>query len=114
MGRVLVKNPLRREKAEYSVYVYHYPANFQGGGCAWEKTNTTCNIHRALKKAEKLHKSHKYKRVEVKVKAFDPKYGRMSDNILKTYEDHARYSAVPVVIGVASACAVMAAFFLYE
>ncbi len=73
-------------KAEYSVYVYHYPDDLDAGQSDWEKKNVTRNKIRALSVAKKLHVSAAYKRVEVKRKSFETRYERMIDRTYKVYE----------------------------
>ncbi len=70
MNSIRAKAKAAVRPAEYSVYVYHYLEEDRDGHCTWEKVKTTVNKHRAVKNAEKLHKSRKYQKVEIKKRIY--------------------------------------------
>lgn len=77
------------QSIEYSIYVHHHPASKKSP--SWEMVGaTTTNMKEAVKKAEDLHASGQYHKVEIKQKYFDPKNNRKIDMTLKVLETRAK------------------------
>ena len=105
----MLKSKLTPSKTvEYSVYVHYPPETCALGECCWEKTKTTSNVYRALKKAERLYKSHKYQKVEIKKKSVDYK-NNVTGSILKTYES--KNWTLPLYFFLLAALMISAALF---
>lgn len=76
------------QSIEYSIYVHHHPAAKKSPG--WEMVGETNNMKEAMNKAESLHASGNYHKVEIKQKYFDPKNNRKIDMTLKVLESRAK------------------------
>lgn len=76
---------------EYSIYTFD-PSDPKKGGRSntWLKRDTKTEINDALSIAEKLFKTGKYQKVEVKQKYFDQKSDRNIDTTLKVFEGRKR------------------------
>ncbi|MCD8496980.1 MAG: hypothetical protein LRZ85_02175 [Alphaproteobacteria bacterium] len=82
-------NQATEQSIEYSIYVHHHPASKKDRD--WEMIgDTTTNMKEAMKKAEGLHASGNYHKVEIKQKYFDPKNNRQIDMTLKVLEGKAK------------------------
>lgn len=79
-------------ETEYSIYVYHYPEDIEGGHSDWEKVAVTDCIQEAANKAQALYDSRTFKKVEIKKKYFDAKYQRVVDATYKVLQDKKRVS----------------------
>jgi hypothetical protein len=94
------------QSIEYSIYVHHHPAS--------QKTpesemvgDTSTNMKEVMKKAEDLHASGKYHKVEIKQKYFDPKNNRKIDMTLKILEGRAKKPvSLLLIIFLAVSCGV--------
>lgn len=73
---------------EYSIYTFDMPVSGQKN--KWEKQDVKTEMADAMAAAEKLFKSGKYHKVEVKQKYFDKKKNRNIDMTLKVYEAKAK------------------------
>lgn len=73
------------QSIEYSIYVYHHPVA-QKGTAPELVGAATANMKDAIKKAEGLHASGNYHKVEVKQKYIDPKNNRQIEMTLKMLE----------------------------
>jgi len=72
---------------EFSIYVYHYPEDIEDGHTDWEKIADTLCVQDAVNQAQKLYDSREYKKIEIKKKFFDGKYGRVVDATYKVLQD---------------------------
>ena len=82
---------------EYTVYTYGQAGVDDKKSAKWEKHNTKTEMAAAIAEAEKLYKSGKYKKVEVKQKYFDKKKNRNLDTTLKVYE-HGKKREINIVM----------------
>ncbi len=99
----------KEDAIEYSIYAYHHPANKKEGQNDWEMIHQTTNMEEAMKKAEALHESGDYHKVEVKKKYFDEKNNRKIDMTLKLYEGSAKQPiGTGILVALALACGVAA------
>lgn len=95
MSRSMSSAAADRRAEEYDVYIYSAPQNgkdatYQKGREKWEKKRSTTNRLRALAAARKLHESDKYRRVEIKMKTYDPVSRRTAARTFKVYEGGAK------------------------
>lgn len=74
-------------EAEFSVYVYHYPEDIEMGHVDWKKESVSNCIQEAANQAQELFDTNNFKKVEIKKKYFDEKYGRMIDATYKVLQD---------------------------
>lgn len=106
------------QSIEYAVYVFTNQGN-QKQQPKWEKHMTCTDMHKAIDKAQSLHSSAKYQKIEVKKKFYDPKNARTIDMSIKTYERKAKSAglntATILLIGVGLAIlAFCATYFLAQ
>ena len=71
---------------EYTIYTFDMPVSGQKSANKWEKQGTKTEMTDAVSHAEKLFKSGKFQKVEVKQKYFDKKKDRNIDMTLKVFE----------------------------
>lgn len=55
---------------EYAIYIHH-PANDDRRACSWERAATMNCRNAAVREAQKLYRSRKYSKVEIKRSMFD-------------------------------------------
>lgn len=72
----------------------------------WQKHSTLSDMGKAMKEAESLYESNKFKRIEVKKKFRDDKKGRTIDMTLKVFETKSKgeigimgFIAIALVLG---------------
>lgn len=71
---------------EYNIYTFEMPSGKKDGPSKWKLNTTTADMMEAMQKAENLHGTKKFHKVEVKKKFFDAKKGRVIDMTLKNFE----------------------------
>ena len=79
-------------ETEYSVYVYFYAQDIENGHTDWEMKAMTSSADEAIDKAQELFNTRNFKKVEIKKKYFDTRYGRVVDSIYKVFQDKKRTS----------------------
>lgn len=84
--------PTGAYETEYSVYVYHYADDIEDGYTDWEMKSATYDEKDAMDQAQSLYNSREFKKVEVKKKYFDEKFGRMIDATYKVFQHKRRAS----------------------
>lgn len=70
---------------EYNIYTFDMPSGKKGQS-QWKLSATLSDMKEAMSRAESLHDSMKFQKVEVKQKFFDQKKNRLIDMTLKTFE----------------------------
>ncbi|MCD8562893.1 MAG: hypothetical protein LRY54_02315 [Alphaproteobacteria bacterium] len=73
------------QSIEYTIYVHHHPAAKKDKASEMVG-NATTNMKEVMQKAESLHASGQYHKVEIKQKYVDPKNNRKIDMTLKVLE----------------------------
>jgi len=79
-------------ETEFSVYVYNYADDIEDGHTDWKMMNVFHCVQEAVNQAQKLHDSREFKKVEIKKKFFDEKYGRLMDKTYKVFQNEKRMS----------------------
>jgi len=79
-------------ETEYSVYVYHYADDIEDGYTDWEMKAATLDVQEAVDQAQSLYNTREFKKVEVKKKYFDAKFGRVIDATHKVFQNKRRAS----------------------
>jgi hypothetical protein len=95
--------------AEYSVYIYHYPAWKEADIHNWERKNTTTDKSEAIREAQELYASRDFQKVEVKKKFFHSRHQCMIDQTLRVYGEGAEASLKPAVFAILLVFAALAA-----
>ena len=72
---------------EYTIYTFDHPKPNEKGRIKWQKNEMLTEMGKALKQAEELFASGKYKKVEVKQKYFETKTNRNVDMTLRVFEE---------------------------
>lgn len=75
-----------RSDTEFTIYT------FQAGqhpdcACQWHRHESTADMGQALGVAQTLYDTGKYSRIEVRRRHFDDRACRMTDTVLKNYQD---------------------------
>lgn len=68
---------------EYKVYIYKHPSEHNPHD--WEHKATTSTMRNAVKRAKVLHRSQKYRRVEIKKRHISAQTQKRADKIVKIY-----------------------------
>ena len=76
----------KEQGIEYTIYTFDAPEAGEKSHNRWEKKAVQKEMTTALAQAEKMFRSGKYQKVEVKQKYFDKKSDRNIDLTLKVYE----------------------------
>lgn len=100
---------------EYTIYTFDMPRPNQKGANSWQKNAVLEDMGEAMSRAETLHATGKYQKIEVKKKFFDQKKNRVVDMTLKTLETKAKKDftvVLAVVMAVLGALGAFAASFL--
>ena len=104
--------PKPSESPEYSIYIYHHPANHLDGWNDWEKRSVTQDLRQALKEAEALYASKKFEKVEVKEKSYDQKRDQAVDKTLKIFKPQDEKATAVLVKAVGLFVLSVAALFI--
>ena len=94
---------------EYNIYTYDWPSGKKAQS-KWKLNSTVSDMKEAMSKAEKLHESEKFQKVEVKQKFFDQKTNRKVDMTLKTFESKPPSNMGIVIAGCGAVLAGIIAF----
>ena len=74
----------------YTIYTFNKQKPGDKAKAKWEKHDPDGDMQAVISQAEKMFKSGKYQKVEVKQKYFDKKKHRNIDMTLKVYEEKAK------------------------
>ncbi len=97
--------------AEYTIYVFEEKQ--RDSAARWEKRDSVgTDMERALSEAASLFDTGRYRRVEVKKRALDPKTGRQADVAVRVLQKKSRRPAVPTLIVVIAILCGLAAYGL--
>lgn len=99
--------------AQYLIYTFDFPKVGQRAQSAWSRYAALADEELALAQAQILSDTHKYRRIEVKKKYFDPAKGRAIDTTLRVYENGKASLHKPVKVILYAAAAVGMAAALY-
>lgn len=75
---------------EYLIYTFEFQREGKRGRSPWHRYAALADEELALAQAQILSDTHKYRRVEVKKKYFDPKRGRAVDATLRVYDSRVK------------------------
>jgi lipoate-protein ligase A len=103
---------------EYSVYTFLKGTGNKKQRNKWKKHAVKAERGDALNTAERLYKSGKYKKVEVKQKYFDDKNDRMIDITLKVLEEDGKANinifAILTFAALCGAAAFSITYYIYS
>ena len=71
---------------EYTIYTFERPLEKRKGDILWKKHAISADAQQAVTEAQGLFESHKFHKIEVKKKFFDPKKNRSVDETYKVFE----------------------------
>jgi len=91
---------------EYAVYTFDIKKPDQKADMFWRRHVILNSPEEALSEAHVLSQSHKYQKVEVKKKFFDPKQNRMVNVTMKVFQNPDSRTK-PWVLGIAVSAAMM-------
>ena len=95
---------------EYNIYTFDMPTGKKKGRSKWKLTATESDMKKAMSKAEGLHDTKKFQKVEVKQKFFDEKKNRQVDMTLKIFEQKPPSNLGIILAGFGSVLAGILAF----
>lgn len=71
---------------EFAIYTFSIDED-QETARHWRRHDSTPDMDHALAQAQALYNTGRYERIEVRRRAFDMRVNRMTDSILRRYED---------------------------
>ncbi len=112
MGITVSQTAPKNGHVEYAIYTFTAPDQSGTQPLLWQKFKTLKQRRKALQTAEKLARSGRYKKVEIKQKYFDRRAGRMAALTVRIFEDRKPLTPGKILTRVLTLLAGLSAFIV--
>jgi hypothetical protein len=89
---------------EYAIYTFDLKKPNQKADMFWRRHIILSNAEEAISQAQALSQSHKFEKVEVKKKFFDPKQNRMVNVTMKVFQTRSNPLTIWMIAGASCLC----------